>query len=137
MVSAENVQLVGHPLKGERSYVLQTGAMATTLAFYSAEPGRPLPKIKPPNDLRTPIWFDFDHEFAAAVYKAINGDTTEGEQLNLAIEWLRLAWDNSAAVTALSRVLSLRSGFDAILGGGSNTEAHRKELSELLASPTQ
>jgi hypothetical protein len=29
----------------------------------------------------------------------------------------------------------LRSGFDAILGGGSNTKAHRKRLSELLDHP--
>jgi hypothetical protein len=39
--TAENAKMFGHPLTGERSYVIRTGAMVTVLQWRSAEPGRP------------------------------------------------------------------------------------------------
>ncbi len=135
LVCGENVSFYGHPITGERGYALQTGAMATRLTSYSAEPGQPLPKIKPPNDLPEPLWFAFDEEYAAAVLATIEAGTAAAGRVNLSIEWLRLAWDNSPSVTARSRVLSLRSGFDALFGEGSNTKKLRTRLRALVDDP--
>lgn len=133
--TAENAKMFGHPLTGEHSYVIRTGAMVTVLSWRSSEPGRPLPKINPPTDLPEPMFFSFDAEYAGALHDALSEDTDEARRLALAIDWLNIAWSNNDDVSARTRALACRSALEALLGGEASTKKQRKALSALLDDP--
>lgn len=133
--TAENAKMFGHPLTGEHSYAIQTGAMVTVLSWRSSEPGRPLPKIKPPTDLPQPMFFSFDAEYAGALHDALSEDTDEARRLALAIDWLDIVWSNNSDVSARTRALAYRSAFEALLGGEASTKRQREALSTLLDDP--
>jgi hypothetical protein len=134
MVTAENAAAYGHPL-GEAGYVITVGALVRQLRAYHAEPGRRLPRIEPPRELFTPWSFTFDDDYATALYELMTAGRREGRQVDRAIEWLGLAWANTAVVNEDARVLVLRSGFEALLGGDASTKQNRKLLSKLLDEP--
>ncbi|HEX3563219.1 MAG TPA: hypothetical protein VHU24_10310 [Solirubrobacterales bacterium] len=133
--TAENAKMFGHPLTGELSYVIRTGAMVTVLQWRSSEPGRPLPKINPPTDLPEPMFFSFDAEYAGALHDALSEDTDEARRLALAIDWLNIAWSNNDNVSARTRTLAYRSALEALLGGEASTKKQREALSALLDDP--
>jgi hypothetical protein len=134
IVTAENAAVYGHPL-GEEGYVITVGALVRQLQAHYAEPGRRLPRIEPPRELFTPWQYHLDTEYAAALYELIAADGRRGRQLDQAIEWLGLAWANTAVVNEDARLLVLRSGFEALLGGDASTKRNRELLSKLLDEP--
>jgi hypothetical protein len=127
--------MFGHPLTGERSYVIRTGAMVTVLQWRSSEPGRPLPKVHPPPDLPEPMFFSFDAEYAGALHDALSEDTDDARRLALAIDWLNTTWSNNEDVSARTRALAYRSALEALLGGEASTKKQREALSALLDDP--
>lgn len=130
--TAENAKMFGHPLTGEYSYAIQTGAMVTVLSWRSSEPGRPLPKIHPPANLPEPMFFSFDAEYASALHHALCQDSDDARRLALAIDWLNITWSNNEDVSARTRALAHRSAFEALLGGEASTKKQREALSSLL-----
>jgi hypothetical protein len=135
MVTSENAVVYGHPLHGGSSYAISTGAMVQSLNLNHVPPGRRLPRVQPPNELPTPIFAKLDKEYATALYNALARDDTTARRLDRAIEWLALAWNNSAAISEDARVLVFRAGFEVLLGGGADTKRNRELLSELLDEP--
>lgn len=130
--TAENAKMFGHPLTGEYSYAIQTGAMVTVLSWRSSEPGRPLPKIHPPANLPEPMFFSFDAEYASALHHALCQDSDDARRLALAIDWLNITWSNNEDVSARTRALAYRSAFEVLLGGEASTKKQREALSSLL-----
>jgi len=133
--TAENAKMFGHPLTGEPSYAIRTGAMVTVLQWRSSKPGRPLPKIHPPANLPEPLFFAFDHEYATALHQALAEDSADARRLALAIDWLNLTWSNSEDVNDRTRTLAYRSALETLLGGEASTRRQRKSLSSLLDDP--
>lgn len=109
--------------------------MVQSLNVNHAPPGRRLPRVPPPNELPTPIFAKLDEEYASALYDALVRDDMTGRRLDRSIEWLALAWNNSAAISEDARVLVFRAGFEVLLGGGANTKRNRELLSRLLDEP--
>jgi hypothetical protein len=132
MATAENAVVYGHPLHGGNSYVTSTGALVQSWDYRSAEPGRRLPSVAPPHELPKPLFASFDHEYASGLYTALTGEDITARRLDRAIEWLALAWSNSAAISEDARVIVLRAGLEALLGGGASTQRNRELLSVLL-----
>jgi hypothetical protein len=135
MVTSENGLIYGHPIHGGGSYVISTGAMSRQLSLRYAEPGRRVPKIAPPSELMTPLFGRFDYEYASALHGLLTKGDTQARRLDRAIEWLALAWNNSALISEDARVLAFRAAFEVLLGGGSSTTQNRGLLSRLLDAP--
>lgn len=135
MTTSENAVVYGHPLHGGSSYAISTGAMVKTLNLNHSPPGRRLPRVSPPAELPTPIFAGLDEEYASALYDALVRDDMTARRLDRSIEWLALAWNNSAAISEGARVLVFRAGFEVLLGGGADTKRNRELLSELLDAP--
>jgi hypothetical protein len=110
--TSENAVVYGHPLHGGSSYVISTGAMVQSLNLNHAPPGRRLPRVSPPNEMPTPIFAKLDEEYAAALYDALVRDDMTARRIDRSIEWLGLAWNNSAAISEDARVLVFRAGFE-------------------------
>ena len=135
MATAENALAYGHPLHGGHSYVISTGALVQTVDYRYSEPGRPLPRVTPPHELPKPLFASFDDDYATGLHIAVTAGDLTARRLDRAIEWLILAWNNSAAISEDARVIVLRAGFEALLGGGADTRRNRELLSHLLDEP--
>jgi hypothetical protein len=103
-LTSENALVYGHPIEGGDSYVIETGTLARTLSWRTAEPDESLPKIEPPVELPQPLFANFDSELADATATAIAANDVEARRLLRALEWYVVAFSNSESVTRDVRV---------------------------------
>jgi len=133
VATADNGIVFGHPISGGHHYVFDEGGMLQTLDVRSAPAGKRLPPVLPPPGLPKPILGrSLDEEYAAALYDTLISGSDDARRLDRCIQWLVLAWSNTEVVGEDARILAFRAAFEVLLGGGSDTKAHRSKFAKLI-----
>ena len=133
-VTSENALLYGHPLGDGSSYAIEAGAIVRVTDLRHADPGEPLPKIEPPNELPRPLFSFFDDELAHATHGLFSTEDQGSRRLTRAIDWYRIALSNAEAVSRIARVGAVRSALEA-LTGVSDTKRLVRSVGRLLRDP--
>jgi hypothetical protein len=137
--AAENALVYGHPVRGDGTFVTQTGFMAPFIAIQGRLRATDTIVIAPPGELPTPIMAtDLDSEYASAALDVMSRDGDLARRVLRATEWLDVAWQNATTVTHDTRILALRSAFEVLLSTtefGDDTRQIRTALGELLDEP--
>ncbi len=122
MQTVENATLIAHPLDEMGGYAVEIGTLRRVTKITGAEEGKPLPKVTPPRELPEPMFGSFDGELAAAALSCLSGEDLAARQLDRALDWYRIAFANSEAITADVRVGAARSALEAMTGAGDSTQ---------------
>lgn len=92
-------------------------------------------QIRPPPELHVPFMHPpIDELYAGSLWEELSRDTDLGRRLGRAIDWLDIAWRNTASIDEDARIVALRAGFEVLLAAGDETRAIRQALSVLLDS---
>jgi hypothetical protein len=138
--TTENAALWGHPLTDGDSYVIDTGVLASTRAYHSAEPDEPLPLIPAPIELPSSMFGNFDHEVADATHNVITSEGLASRRLRRALDWYLIAFSNAEAVTLDVRVGAARSAVEVLTGAGDGSKKIVRAFGRLLddeGAPTE
>ena len=85
--------------------------------------------ITPPMETHIPWPSAIDGEMADAVYKVLTGQTSasdeENGRLRRSIEWLGRAWSNTPSISDDTRIVMLKTAFEALTGEFANAAAAR------------
>jgi hypothetical protein len=131
MCTSENALGYGHRFEADLYVAYATGTMVV-MQHGGAQLGTHRDLIDPPNDMLLPVFRPrLDGVYADALYGLLENPAPDAPDLAGAIQWLLLAWSNTASLNERGRILALRAGFD-VLFGGAYTHVIRAALSTLL-----
>lgn len=122
MQTVENATLIAHPLGEPGGYAVEIGTLRRVTKISRIAEGKPLPKVTPPRELPEPMFASFDGELAAAALGCLSSKDLAARQLDRALDWYRIAFANSEAITADVRVGAARSALEAMTGAGGSTQ---------------
>lgn len=135
MQTVENAALVAHPIDEAGGYAVEIGALRRVTSMALAGEGEPLPKVTPPRELPEPMLASFDDELAAAALACLSGEDQSARRLDRALDWFRIAFSNSEAITADVRVGAARSALEAMTGSGDSTQRLVRAYGRLVDNP--
>jgi hypothetical protein len=122
VATSENATLVGQPLDDPNGYASRVGVLVRTLKIQGAFDGEPLPKVRSPIELPTPMLGTFDHELGDAIYRLLQDRGISARRLQRALDWYGVVLSNAEAVTPDVRVGGARSALEVLLDSGEGTK---------------
>jgi hypothetical protein len=133
--TSENATLVGQPLDDPNGYASRVGVLVRTLKIQGALDDEPLPKVRSPIELPTPILGTFDHEFADATYRLLGDGGVSARRLQRALDWYGVVLSNAEAVTVDVRVGGARSALEVLLDSGDETKSLVRAYGKAVDQP--
>jgi hypothetical protein len=126
--TSDNALLYLHQLDGSGRVAVEYGRMVTTMVA-GLTIGSEHSQIHAPSELHAPfLGADPDPVYVDALYTEITAGTQQARRLGRAIDWLDLAWRNTASIDDDTRIVALYNGFEVLLG-----ESSALELAGVLA----
>jgi hypothetical protein len=135
VATSENATLVGQPLDDANGYASTVGVLVRTLKIQGALDGEPLPKIRGPAELPTPMAGTFDEELAHATYGLLKEGGTPARRLRRALDWYGVVLSNAEAVTVDVRVGGARSALEVLLDSGDSTKRLVRAFGGMVDEP--
>jgi hypothetical protein len=90
-------------------------------------------QIRPPSELHVPFMHPpIDELYTASLLEGLSQGTDAARRFGGAIDWLDIAWRNTASIDEDTRIIALRAGFEVLLAAGDKTNAIREALCGLL-----
>jgi hypothetical protein len=132
MQTVENAALVAHHLDETGGYTVEIGALRRVRSMTGVREGEPLPKVTPPRELPEPMFVSFDDELGAAALACLGEENLNARRLDRGLDWFRIAFANSEAITADVRVGAARSALEAMTGAGDSTRGLVRSYGRLV-----
>jgi hypothetical protein len=133
--TSDNGVAWGHRIGDDGYVAVEYGAMVRTLSGGHNVYNPNSSPFRAPSDLPRPLFArDFDDEYATALHRKITDGTDEGRRLRRTLDWLDLAWRNTASMNSDVRIFAIRAGFEVLFDSDKTYEV-RDRLSELLDDP--
>lgn len=115
LATSDNLLIYGHPYDPEGNVAVQYGVLVKRLVM-GLKAGSEHAKIDYPTELHVPSFgAQIDGAYAQALHAVLSAGDDQARRIDVAIDWLSVAWRNSPSVTTAMRIAALRSAFEALL----------------------
>jgi hypothetical protein len=129
--TSDNALVYLHQLDGSGYVAVEYGRMVSTMVG-GLKIGEEHSRIHAPSELHAPFrGRDPDAVYVDALYSELTAGTPDARRLGRAIEWLDLAWRNTASIDDDTRISAIYNGFEVLLNRDGALELGIA-LSELL-----
>ncbi len=132
VVTSDKALMYGHRLGPDGYIAVRYGAMVQALVG-GLQVGTDYSQIRPPSELHVPFMHPpIDEVYSASLLEELCKETDAARRLGGAIDWLDIAWRNTASIDEDTRIIALRAGVEVLLAAGDKTSAIRDGLCSLL-----
>jgi hypothetical protein len=124
--TSDNSEIVAWPIDLDEGRVTVTRGTMVRIQALGYTIGPEL-VVRAPLELHLPWPRPFDNESLAATYEVLSneglGERLLAHRIGMAIDWLAHAWRNSRSISFESRIVMLKTAFDALTGTDKTYEA--------------
>lgn len=130
--TSDNALLYAHRYTADGFVAVEYGTMVRHQTM-GLQAGSAHALIEHPLELHLPTFgCRLDAEYADALHRVLSQPDDLARRLAVTIDWLDIAWRNTHSITHQTRVVALRSAFEALLDVGEGVGPGRDALSKLL-----
>lgn len=109
VATSDNALMYGHKLGPDGYIAVRYGAMVQALVR-GLQVGTDYSQIRPPSELHVPFMHPpIDDVYAASLLEELSKGIDEARRLGGAIDWLDIAWRNTASIDEDTRIIALRA----------------------------